>query len=539
MSPAQTTDDLLQQVHDESNADQSAVYFFGYPTFNNLIFCAKVERMQSPERYWRSHCTDADVIQTMRKSPQPLMLSGEAVSEGRERMVGVPIANGVNVIGVVVHCYMDEREVDFDQLKRVVDQRADLLFSSWVEFLVAEQSRPLTALFDIAGSVSSSLDLDRVLINVVEQATILFRAKMSSLMLVDSKRNELEMVTAYGCSLEYLDKPNLPIEGTVLGRVVKERKIQIVESIFEEPHYMHKELAAREGVCALLAAPIIFQNEVLGVLNIYASSPRRWQRSERDLLLTFANHTAIAINNARVHEQVISMEEQLHLSAKLATVGELAAGLAHEIRNPLAVINMLIHSWKGATPSGADFEYDINVIIQKISDLNTLVTDLLNLAITRPLERTPVNMNEVVDRVLRLLRHRISQQKASLKIDLDRNAPEIRVDRERIEQAILNILLNALDVTPETGTIKTALWTDNGQLFVNIIDSGPGIPEDRMASLFKPFNSTKKNGFGLGLPISKRIVEEHKGEITVTSAPPDGASFLISLPYINLEDDAD
>ncbi|MDP8246264.1 MAG: ATP-binding protein [Candidatus Hinthialibacter antarcticus] len=537
MASPHTTEALLGQVHEESQADQSAVYFFGYPTFNSLIFCAKAERRQSPERYWRSHCTDSDAIQQVRQSPKPIILSGETISESRERMVGVPIANGVNVIGVVVHCYMQDRAFDFDHLQNIVNKRADSFFNSWVEFLVAEQSRPLSALFDIAGSVSSSLDLDRVLINVVEQATILFRAKMSSLMLVDAKRNELEMVTAYGCSLEYLDKPNLPIDGTVLGRAVKEKSMQIVENLFEEPHYLHKELAAREGVCALLAAPIIFQERVLGVLNIYTSMPRRWQRSERDLLLTFANHTAIAITNARVHEQVLSMEEQLHVSAKLATVGEIAAGLAHEIRNPLAVINMLIHSWKGATPTGADFEHDINVIIQKISDMNSLVTDLLNLAITRPLERTPVNMNEVIDRVLRLLRHRISQQRVLLRINLDREAPEIRADRERIEQAVLNLLLNALDVTPEAGTITVALWTIDDTLKISVADSGPGIPEDRFAGLFKPFNSTKKNGFGLGLPISKRIVEEHKGDITVSSAPPDGATFLITLPYDEADDE--
>lgn len=533
MAPAHTTEALLAQVHAESEADQSAVYFFGYPGFNNLIFCSKVERCQSPERYWRSHCTDADTIQQMRKSPEPILLSGETISESRERMVGVPIANGANVIGVVVHCYMDDRELDFEKLKTIVTQRADLFFNSWVEFLVAEQSRPLSALFDIAGSVSSSLDLDRVLINVVEQATILFRAKMSSLMLVDAKRNELEMVTAYGCSLEYLDKPNLPIDGAVLGRVVKEKRMQIVENIFEEPLYLHKELAAREGVCALLAAPITFQDRVLGVLNIYTSTPRRWQRSERDLLLTFANHTAIAITNARVHEQLLSMEEQLHVSAKLATVGEIAAGLAHEIRNPLAVINMLIHSWKSATPEGPDFEHDINVIIQKISDMNSLITDLLNLAISRPLERTPVNMNEVIDRVLRLSRHRMNQQRVNLRVDLDSEAPEIRVDRERIEQAVLNLLLNALDVTPEGGTLAIALKTDNGAMYIHVTDSGPGISEDRIPGLFKPFNSTKKNGFGLGLPITKRIVEEHKGEITVTSNPPDGSTFSITLPYFH------
>lgn len=524
-------DAVLARMHEAASADQSALYLFEYPDFNSLILSSKIERRESPERYWRTHCTDADTVERIRSTREPFSLSGEAVSESRELMVAAPVTNGVQPIGVVIHCYLDRSDIDYDGLQQSTAAEVNALFSGWVEFLVAEQSRPLSALFDIAGSISSSLDLDRVLISVAEQATRLFRAKMSSLMLVNTKKHVLEMVTAYGCSLEYLDKPDLPIEGSLLGQVVKEKQLRIIENLFDEPLYTHKDLAAREGVCSILAAPIMFQDNVLGVLNLYSSTPRRWQRSEQELLQTFANHTAIAITNARVHEQVVSMEEQLHISAKLATVGELAAGLAHEIRNPLAVINMLIHSWKGAQPSGPDFEHDINVIAQKISDLNTLITDLLNLAISRPLERTPVDVAEVVDRVLRLLRHRINHQHVQLRSQIEPAPREIRVDRERIEQAILNLLLNALDITPEGGAISIQLREQDDNLIVEVSDSGPGIPKDRMHLLFKPFNSTKKNGFGLGLPITKRIVEEHKGEIEVESTPPDGALFRIMLPY--------
>ncbi|MBI1388304.1 MAG: GAF domain-containing protein [bacterium] len=522
--------DTLNALHKESGADQSAVYYFAYPAFKNLFFCAKAERVATPERYWRAQCTDAETIRRIRDAKEPLLLSAETISEGGERMWAAPILSGVNVIGVVVHCFVGYGEPEPERVQRLVNERSRELFSHWVEFLVAEQSRPLSVLFKIAGSISSSLDLDRVLINVVEQATLLFRAKMSSVMLLDKKNNELEMVTAYGCSLEYLDKPNLPIEGTALGRAVKERRIVVLENVFEEDEYIHKDLARHEGVSSLMAAPIMFQENVLGVLNIYSSTPRRWQRSEQELLQTFANHTAIAITNARVHEQVISMEEQIQVSSRLATLGELAAGLAHEIRNPLAVINMLIHSWKAAPPAQEDFDHDVNVIVQKISDLNSLITDLLNLAVSRPLERIPVNVGEVIDRVLRLLRHRITQQRVNLRTNFDARSI-IHADRERVEQAVLNLMLNALDVTPEGGTIGVYTWEDGDNLFIEIADSGPGIPEDKMALLFKPFQTSKKKGFGLGLPITKRIVEEHKGEIVVSAIDPHGARFTMSLPF--------
>ena len=292
-------------------------------------------------------------------------------------MNAVPILNGEVVIGAFILCFMGMPPVPLEEIQQVVQSHTAELFERWIEFLVAEQSRPLSGLFHIASTISSSLDLDRVLLSVVEQATVLFHAKMSSLMLVDYHGRELEMVTAYGSSLEYLDKPNLPLEGTILGSVVLKNQMVQIEDVLEEPLYMHKSYARHEGVVSLLAAPIAFQQDVLGVLNIYSATRRHWQQSEQDLLQTFANHAAIAINNIRVHEQVLSMEEKLYNSAKFATMGS-SAGLAHEIRNPLAVINMLIHSWNSTEIDPEEFEHDRSVIAQKVSDLNRLVTDLLD-----------------------------------------------------------------------------------------------------------------------------------------------------------------
>lgn len=249
-----------------------------------------------------------------------------------------------------------------------------------------------------------------------------------------------------------------------------------------------------------------------------------------ELLHTFADHAAIAITNVRVHEQIMAMEEQMQVSSKLATLGELAAGLAHEIRNPLAVINMLIHSWKASPPEAHDFEHDVDVIAQKISDLNTLVTDLLNLATMRPIERKQCNLAEMINRVLRLLRHRISLQRVTIKKHIACKNSEIEIDRERIEQAVLNLLLNALDVTPQEGVIEITLREEDEYLALDVADSGPGIPPERIPLLFKPFNTTKKTGVGLGLPMAKRIVEEHKGQLEVSDNSPEGAVFSLILP---------
>lgn len=530
MSNHPSTEQILDAHHQACGADQSALYYFVYPDFSNMVLCATAGEPSGSERYWRPHYSEHQTLQTIRNSSAPFSFPGVSEVGQVENTVAVPIHSGGNVIGVSVHCFLGSARPPLEKMQQSVDMDSNELFNGWIEFLVAEQTKPLSVLFHMASTISSSLDLDRVLLSVVEQATVLFRAKMSSLMLVDVHNQELELLTAYGCSLEYLDKPNLPLDGSILGSVVRENKLLQIEDIFSEPAYLHKDHASREGVASLLAAPISFQQDVLGVLNIYSASPRRWQRSETDLLQTFANHASIAINNVRVHEQVLSMEEQLHVSAKMATMGELAAGLAHEIRNPLAVINMLIHSWKAERLDPVEFQSDLNVIAQKISDLNTLVTDLLNLARTRPLDRKMQDIRDLIDRVLRLLRHRLHQQKVTIKKNFRSQNRLVPMDRERIDQAVLNLLLNALDVTPTGGSITVETRTQDGKMAIDVMDSGPGIPEEQIMHLFKAFRTTKPTGVGLGLPMTRRIVEEHQGEIFVSRNSSSGATFTILLP---------
>lgn len=531
MSATIPPETILASIHEKSGAAQSALYYFSV-NFSSLLLCAHTNENDMQTRYWRANCSDEETVNRIVNARYPIQIQGHTITGAQEDIIAVPVLYGDQAIGVAIHCYRKRLAEPLDALKTALDAFQKDLFEGWIEFLVAEQSRPLPALLHIAGAISSSLDLDRVLLNVVEQGTVLFRAKMSSLMLVNPKLQELELVTAYGCSLDYLDKPNIPLEGSILGTVFRLNRIMQVPNVFKEPLYLHKEMAAREGVCSLLAAPISFQDEVLGVLSIYSATPRRWQRSEMELLKTFADHAAIAITNVRVHEQNMAMEERLHESAKRATLGELAAGLAHEIRNPLAVINMLIHSWKSTPPNDDDFHHDIDVIAQKISDLNNLVTDLLNLSKPRLLDRQPQDIEGLIDRVLRLLRHRISKQRVTINKKILTREKMVPIDRERIEQAILNLLLNALDITPEDKTIRIDLYTQDDYLALGITDSGPGIPPEKVPELFKAFRSSKPHGVGLGLPMTRRIIEEHQGKIQVSRNGPDGATFTILLPYI-------
>jgi two-component system NtrC family sensor kinase len=226
-----------------------------------------------------------------------------------------------------------------------------------------------------------------------------------------------------------------------------------------------------------------------------------------------------------------ALQKQLIQSAKLASMGEMASGIAHEIRNPLAGIK-----------SGAQFiekrlrEGDaataevVAMIIGEIKRLDEVVTSFLDFA--RPAGSSPVKMRitDVIDQAVAVTEEQMLQQRVRLLRDYDPRIAELMIDGKQMEQVFLNMIINSLQVMPEGGTlhIKTSLLGD--RVRITVTDSGPGILEENIDKIFEPFFTTRSQGTGLGLSITRRILEEHGGSITVESKAKDGTVFTVELP---------
>lgn len=224
------------------------------------------------------------------------------------------------------------------------------------------------------------------------------------------------------------------------------------------------------------------------------------------------------------------LERQFLERERLAAVGELAAMVAHEVRNPLAGIRggceILL---EGYTPG--DARHDIGVeIIHQVDRLTRTVHDLLTFARPRAVDPVPTDMHALIDRILQNLRDDPGNAAIEVVRDFSDDVSVVQVDGRQIEQVFLNLVLNAIQAMQHRGRVTISTRAGHRDLVVSVADSGPGIRPDAIAHIFQPFFTTRSQGTGLGLAIVKKIVEAHGGRIEAASPPGSGAVFTVTLP---------
>jgi signal transduction histidine kinase len=224
-------------------------------------------------------------------------------------------------------------------------------------------------------------------------------------------------------------------------------------------------------------------------------------------------------------------EAQLIRSEKLAALGQLAAGIAHEIRNPLTSINILIHSLTQNLPTEDSRWEDLKVIEEEILRINEIVDQFLRFAKPAPPLLVKAEVVSIIEETLQLLRPQIEKHRILVQKEFQ-PLPPILMDREQMKQVILNLLLNGVQAMPKGGHLSLKSYIPEGDHWIRLLiqDSGIGIPSEDISKLFDPFFSTKEGGVGLGLSIAHRIIDQHRGKIEVESAPGKGTLFTVWLP---------
>jgi signal transduction histidine kinase len=292
------------------------------------------------------------------------------------------------------------------------------------------------------------------------------------------------------------------------------------------------ELARREGLVSLLSVPLIFSGQTIGALSVYTARPYNFSNEEIKILGALAELSAIAIEKARLYERIVDVEEQLRQNEKLSALGLLAAEVAHEIRNPLTVMKLLYHSLDLKFEAKDPRSKDAQIIEAKIEQLNKIVEQILDFARTTEPNFAPVNLNDLVDELSLLVRHKLANQGIKLVRDLQSDLPQVLGDAPQLEQAFLNLILNAAEAMPNGGslTIKTrSLQT--GQAAVAFKDTGSGMTKEQQQRAFKTvLATTKAKGTGIGLAIVGRIIETHHGQIRILSRPGRGTTMRITMP---------
>ncbi len=224
------------------------------------------------------------------------------------------------------------------------------------------------------------------------------------------------------------------------------------------------------------------------------------------------------------------LEEQLIQSAKLASLGELASTVAHEVRNPLAGIKTGVQFIEKRVKEQDEANEVYRMILTEIDRLEEVVDKFLSFARPSKSVLREMKITDVIEKAISIADEQIKKQKVSLKREYDENLPASPVDEKQMEQVFLNLIINALQAMPDGGTLILKTYRSDNGIHVEIGDTGTGIPRDKLKNIYEPFFTTRAQGTGLGLSITKRILEEHNATIRVESEEGRGTTFALELP---------
>jgi signal transduction histidine kinase len=300
-----------------------------------------------------------------------------------------------------------------------------------------------------------------------------------------------------------------------------------------------------EKLHAQICVPAISRGKYIGskLVAVFCIGDKKsgdmYTNDDIQLLSTLSNQAAVAVENAIMYSDLMKQfqelketRDQLVQSEKLAALGTMAAGIAHEIRNPLTSLQLFVQMMAERFDDHEFREKFTQIVPPEIERLNRIVNDLVSFAKPSKLVREPVQINDILDKTVRL--SEISFKKLNVKVVKEfSDVPKVTVDSQQMMQIFLNLIMNGAQAMPSGGTltVKTYYHDDfNKKVCIDIKDTGVGIPEETLKKLFAPFFTTKEGGTGLGLAITRRIIEEHKGEVKVRSKVGEGTTFTVELP---------
>ncbi|HWD21266.1 MAG TPA: GAF domain-containing protein [Verrucomicrobiae bacterium] len=428
---------------------------------------------------------------------------------------------------------------DQELLEELAVQAAKVIQNTWLYEQLRLKARLLETLVSVSQAINSTLNVNDALQVITREACSLMEGKMCSLFMLDETGEWLELRASFGAGEAYVKKPRLSAAESFLGVVIRRRKPMQLENVQTSARYQNVAIARKEGLFSLLSAPLVFSNQTIGALNVYAGEPRSFSNEEIHILTALAELSAIAIEKAQLYERIVDVEEQLRQNEKFSALGLLAAEVAHEIRNPLTVMKMLYHSLGLEFQPGDPRVKDDAILREKMDHLNKIVEQILDFARGTEPNLSEVNVNQVIDDLGLLIRHKLRNQRIQFVRRFADDLPPVMADSTQLAQAFLNLTLNAVEAMPEGGvlTISTAaLRLPRGSVkpthvTIEFKDTGQGMPlEQRRRAFSSLLSTTKQRGTGLGLAIVGRVVETHRGRVRIRSKEGKGTTLIITLP---------
>ncbi|OGS18885.1 MAG: hypothetical protein A3J83_03955 [Elusimicrobia bacterium RIFOXYA2_FULL_40_6] len=424
--------------------------------------------------------------------------------------------------------------------------------------LLSHRNEELSNLHKIIREMTQTMDLTKILDVILESICKYLMYDRAIICLVDDEKRVLKPIHSLGVDEDSLSRMTIPMTDKTnpIVQSMLEKKPRILKWSQEYAHPTNNnetnELLHKPVIAVI---PLEARGKIIGVL-IVDNTKSKKILEERNLreLLVFTNQAGLAIENARLYETEKQFKEQLQeqvnlavkkleetqaqliQSEKLSALGEMAAVVSHEVRNPLSTIRGSAELIDETIPADSINKKYSNFILQEVDRLNRIVTDILSFSQVPRLILKKININEIIDQLCTFLQASdFVKYEIKYHGDLDKNLPLVNVDVEQIKQVVLNIIQNACHFmsNQKLRQLEVKTYSDGNNVYLKISDTGAGIPPENINKIFDPFFSTRAKGTGLGLAISQNIIRAHKGLITAESQMNVGSSFTIKIPIEN------
>jgi signal transduction histidine kinase len=385
---------------------------------------------------------------------------------------------------------------------------------------------------DVSTVVHSSTDVDEVLELVVWKSSEMLDAKGAILRILNLETHQLELGAAYGLGERYISKGVVSTE-KIITDLCKKNKVIIIEDILNDPRVQYPKEAWEEGIRMILDLPLTLKADVVGIIRMYFSEKRTFSDEELDFVIAITEQCACAIDKARLIETQQARYNHLAFQTeKLSALGRMAAGIAHEINNPLGGILLYSSNLVKKVPEEGPLKEGLEIIVNETMRCKTIIQDLLEFSREKEPEKTSANINQIINKTLSMLENEFRLRHIHVDRDLSGDIPDVLVDVNQMHQVFVNLLLNAAEASQDNGVINIRSWMVSalGRIRVEIADNGCGIAPEHLTKVFEPFFTTKPKGTGLGMAVTYRIIRNHQGEIEVSSQPGEGTRFTLEIP---------
>ncbi|MDQ3266186.1 MAG: ATP-binding protein [Myxococcota bacterium] len=401
-------------------------------------------------------------------------------------------------------------------------------------------------LLEVARTLGGTLELTEILNFASDYLVRLVDASNCFIMMYDERRQLLVGAASSRSVRNDFALREIPLDSpqSLAALAARKRQPFAVEDVTRTELPVHPELVARYGEKALLALPLLLRDQLMGVAILDDTRrPRRFTESELELANATLGQIALSISNARLYtslkesyEVLAEARAEMVKQERLAALGELSAIVAHEVRNPLGVIFNAVSTLRRLIHGEPDAQLLVEILAEESDRLNRLVGELLDFARPRELLMQPEDVARIIQECIEAAAS--DPQRSALPVvfeaQVEQDLPPVPMDRRLIRQALVNVAVNGSQAMSRGGKVRVQAAREahegRNMLRIDVQDEGPGMPPEVMERIFEPFFTTKAKGTGLGLAVVKRILEDHHGEVEVSSAPGEGTRFTFRIP---------